>query len=80
VIRSTIRELVHECTVCPVLIQTVEAAWDIRKKYAFSYWDCLIVSSALENQCDILFTEDLQHNQVIENHLRIINPFNTHLD
>lgn len=31
-----------------------------------------------ENQCDILFTEDLQHDQIIRARLRIRNPFIGH--
>jgi len=35
----------------------------------------LIVASALENGCGTLYTEDLQHGQIIENKLLIVNPF-----
>ena len=35
----------------------------------------IIITSALENDCSILYTEDLQHEQVIEGKLKIINPF-----
>ncbi len=38
-------------------------------------YDSLIVVSALENNCSILYTEDLQDGQVIENALKIVNPF-----
>ena len=37
--------------------------------------DSLMISSALLNNCNILYSEDLQHNQLIENQLQIINPF-----
>ena len=47
----------------------------LRNKYSFSFWDSLIVASALENDCDILYSEDMQHNQVIDEKLKIINPF-----
>jgi predicted nucleic acid-binding protein len=30
---------------------------------------------ALESNCSVLYTEDLQHGQVIEKKLKIINPF-----
>jgi predicted nucleic acid-binding protein len=40
-----------------------------------SNWDSLIVASALESQCSILYTEDLQHGQVIDQVLTIVNPF-----
>ena len=51
------------------------SAFDLRNKYSFSFWDSLIVASALENDCHILYSEDMQHNQVIEDKLKIINPF-----
>lgn len=44
------------------------------REYAFSFWDALIVESALKGGADCLLTEDLQHGQVIEG-LRIENPF-----
>ena len=39
-----------------------------------SYWDALIVETALNAGADVLFTEDLQDGQAIGS-LRIINPF-----
>jgi len=48
---------------------------DLRLKYKFSYWDSLIIASALESGCGILYTEDMQDGQVIEDRLRIVNPF-----
>ena len=50
-------------------------ACDISEKYHYSYYDSLIISSALNNNCSILYSEDMQNNQVIENKLTIINPF-----
>jgi predicted nucleic acid-binding protein len=50
-------------------------ASELRQKYNISYWDSLIISSALENGCTILYSEDMQHNQIIENQLKIVNPF-----
>ncbi|RLD65894.1 MAG: PIN domain nuclease [Bacteroidetes bacterium] len=54
---------------------TVSRSAEIRKKYKISYWDSLIIASALQNNCTILYTEDMQHNQIIEDTLKIINPF-----
>lgn len=54
---------------------TVMNAIKIKEKYQLSLWDSIIVSTAIENNCDILISEDLQHNQIIENKLKIINPF-----
>jgi predicted nucleic acid-binding protein len=55
----------------------IRLSMDIKKRYKFSYWDSLILASALENSCSILYSEDMQHDQVIEDNLKIINPFET---
>ena len=61
--------------VVPNTINTSRLALQIKEKYKFSYWDSLILASALENNCTKLLTEDLQHNQIIMNDLQIFNPF-----
>ncbi len=48
---------------------------NIRLKYKYSYYDSIIIAAALESKCTILYSEDMQHNQIIENKLKIINPF-----
>ncbi len=58
----------------------VKSAIQIKKKYKYSYWDCLIIASALENDCSILYTEDLQHGQIIEKKLKIVNPFKPYFE
>jgi predicted nucleic acid-binding protein len=50
-------------------------SWEIREKHKYSIWDSLIIASALENGCKILYSEDMHHNHLIEKKLRIINPF-----
>ncbi len=50
-------------------------AFDLRKKYSLSFWDSLIVASALEAECEMLYTEDMQHGQIIESSLTVYNPF-----
>lgn len=55
---------------------TYDDAFNLRQKYLLSFWDSLIVASALENQCTRLYSEDLQHNQLIENTLIVVNPLN----
>jgi len=50
-------------------------SYTIREQYSVSFWDSLIISSALENGCLNLYSEDLQHGIKIFNKLNIINPF-----
>jgi predicted nucleic acid-binding protein len=47
----------------------------LREKYNLSYWDSVIVASALRAGCDVLYTEDMQHGLQIEDSLTIVNPF-----
>lgn len=53
---------------------TVETAWAIESRFGLSYWDSLIVAAAQAQGCDILLTEDLQHEQRIDK-VQILNPF-----
>lgn len=58
--------------VTPAILQRV---LDIAGRYGYSWFDSLILASALEAGCDTLYTEDMQHGQVIEGKLTITNPF-----
>lgn len=57
-------------------VPDITKALSITKEFKFSYWDSLIIASALMTHCDALYTEDLQDGLVINNRMRIINPFN----
>ncbi len=74
-IQKRIYEIVENAVLVNVIFNTIQSAWKIRKRYGFSYWDSLIVASALESSCSSLYTEDLQDGQIIEKKLKIINPF-----
>ena len=56
-------------------VQTLDQTVKIMDKYGFSFWDSMMVSAALNNHCSILYSEDMQNTQVIEDRLQIINPF-----
>jgi len=55
--------------------ETVLQACEIATRYKFSFYDSLIVSAALQCECGILFTEDMQDGQLIDGQLLIKNPF-----
>ncbi len=63
------------CTVMPIGFETYKVSSNLRLDYKFSYWDSLIVSSAIESKCSTLYSEDMQHNQIINDQLKIIDPF-----
>jgi predicted nucleic acid-binding protein len=74
-IRNIIYEIVSASTVSAATVQTIEKALFLKEKYAYSWWDSLILSSALESDCSRVYSEDMQHGQIIENVLLIENPF-----
>ena len=73
--REDIRNLM---TWRPAVVEekVIESAWILQDRYAFSWWDSLIIAAAQKQDCDYLLSEDMQHEQAI-GELRIINPFVT---
>ncbi len=63
------------CRVEIVTPSTMHRALVIAGRYGFSWFDSLIIATALEAGCDTLYTEDLHHGQVIEGKLTLTNPF-----
>lgn len=51
------------------------SALDVAERHGFSHCDSLIIAAALEAGCARLYSEDLQHGQLIDQRLTIINPF-----
>lgn len=68
---STVRAV---CAVKPLDIETHELALDLAERKKFSIYDGLIVAAAVRAGCTVLYTEDLQHGQMIGK-LEIQNPF-----
>ena len=58
----------------PVALETHRAALRICERYGYSLYDGLIIAAAKEAGCTTLYSEDLQHGQVVEG-VRIENPF-----
>ncbi len=50
-------------------------ASELREKHSLSFWDSLIVASALYARCELLYSEDMQDGLVLDNRLTIVNPF-----
>jgi len=69
------KTLIDKLTVVQIKVSTVESAFIISNKYKLSWWDSLIVATALENNCETLYSEDMQDGLIIESKLTIVNPF-----
>jgi predicted nucleic acid-binding protein len=55
-------------------VELYHQAIDISERWKYSFYDSLVIASALQSGCTVLYSEDLQHGQKIGN-LRILNPF-----
>lgn len=60
--------------IVPLDFRVYQDAFRIRSKYNVSFWDSLIIASALDNKCTLLYSEDMQNGLMIDNKLRIVNP------
>jgi predicted nucleic acid-binding protein len=52
----------------------VLAAISIQQKYHLSFWDAMIIQTAIAAGCQVIWSEDLSENQIYEG-ARIRNPF-----
>lgn len=68
-------ELLVGCNVVALDLRVVVKAMEIETQANISYWDALIVAAALLSGCDTLYTEDLQHLQVFDGKLTVVNPY-----
>jgi predicted nucleic acid-binding protein len=59
----------------PITLDTHGEALAIAERYGYKIYDALIVASALEGRCAILYSEDMQDGQVIDHRLTIRTPF-----
>jgi len=59
----------------PLTVEVHETGLDLAERYGLSIYDAMIAASALEADCDTLWSEDMQDGMTLENHLRIVNPF-----
>ncbi len=73
-IRERIEGMIAISEIIPLTLADYQEARDLREQYARSFWDSLIVAVALRADCEVLYSEDMQHDLVIQGRLRIQNP------
>jgi predicted nucleic acid-binding protein len=73
-ISNAVQQIASVIKMAIITGQTIQSALLIAEKYKYSYFDCLMIASAIENNCKILFTEDMQNQHSIDK-LIIKNPF-----
>ena len=74
-IKTLIQSFEKRCKVVALDVELLASASDLRLQYRFSFWDGLIVASALSANAEILYSEDMQSGLVVSDRLEIVNPF-----
>ena len=57
-----------------VSVTHILKAVDICIKNQFSFWDSLILATAIQSGCVICYSEDLTNGQIVEG-VKVVNPF-----
>ena len=61
--------------IVPLSVDVHESALELLDKYHLSWYDALIVSAAIESDCETLWSEDMHNGLVVNNTVTIRNPF-----
>lgn len=64
--RKSLAEIRQHCAMRPVTAATIDRAIDMQSRYGYSFYDSVMVASALEHGCRYLLSEDMKHRQTIE--------------
>ena len=75
-IQQTIKNFQARYPISIVTIDIVRHASHLRTAYRLSYWDSVVIATAIDESCNIAYSEDMQHGLCIDC-LTIINPFIT---
>ena len=67
-------ELLAEFDVAKPDVSDILAAVDLHRLHGLNFWDALVVRSAKQTGCGVLFSEDMQGQREIEG-VRVVNPF-----
>jgi predicted nucleic acid-binding protein len=72
--RRYLNEVAGKFQIVTPALPLFEHGLDLQARTRLPWYDCLMIASALSYRCEVLYTEDWQHLQVIEG-MTIVNPF-----
>ena len=67
-------ELFGHFDVAIVHLDDILGAIDLHRLHQLNFWDALVIRSALQARCSVLYSEDLQHGRRLDG-LEIVDPF-----
>lgn len=74
-VKESVEQICDACNVARIDEDTISKALDIHERYRYSYYDSLMIASAIETNCRYILTEDMADGQVIEDRLIVRNIF-----
>ena len=74
-IREVLEPIRKVCEVKAIIEEMHERGITIAERYGLAYYDATIVSAALLSDCQVLYSEDMQHGQIFDKQLTLCNPF-----
>jgi predicted nucleic acid-binding protein len=74
-VREVLGAVRTACVTHAVTEKTHDVGVAVAERYGFALYDSMIIAAAQGAGCTTLFSEDLQHRQVIDGRLTVRNPF-----
>lgn len=59
----------------PVTLEIHDTGLELARRHGFAIYDAMVVAAALSSGCDVLWSEDMQHEMTVNGRLRIADPF-----
>ena len=76
-INALLSDVEEFCEIVPLTHEVHKDARRVAEHYGFRFYDSCIIASALIENCEVLYSEDMQHGQVIYDRLTVVNPFHS---
>lgn len=67
--------VMNKVNVLPIDEAVIRKSAELAMTHQLSNWDALIVAAALLADIETLYSEDMQHGQLFEKSLKVVNPF-----
>ena len=75
VVEIALEDFKENFEILVVDFQMIQHALRIQEQYQYSFFDSLVLATAIVSDCTRVYSEDMQHDQLIDGMLRIWNPF-----
>jgi predicted nucleic acid-binding protein len=74
-IKENIDHMFKVSTIQDFTKEIILSASSARETYSFSFWDSILIGSALFSECNMFISEDMQDGLMVNNKLLIKNTF-----